>query len=541
MFISRQRARHTGATALFVLTAAAFTSPTAEAAPPRAPTVSTTTSAPQPEGPDVDVPYATDTNDPVVTALATEAGGLTSEQVAARASATGPSVARAQADLELAAARVDETRFRYTPQLGLEASYTRVSRAPVDFDTGGFAVGALSPGLVTTGPCPGNPGATCVLDSGGQPVAAQDAVAINDPPLNFFAFTASLGVPLVDYFTAVMPSVKANELAADGARHAREAERLTVEADARTAYYNWLRSKAQVAVAEASLARSQARLVDAQATFDAGLNAPADVMRIDALVARTESALIESRAAERVARRNLAVLMGEGDAERLDYAVGEDVLDVGSRVDDLGRLPNLIDEAHAARLELRAVGANKDAVERSLQATRAPYYPSVIAFGEATMANPNQRFFPLRDEWNGSWAAGVRLQWFLDAALLVKPRVDQQRAQMRALEADREQLRRIVTLQVTQAYEDRGRAIASLDTNRRAVEAAAEGYRVASALYRVGEATATDIIEAELDQTNARLADVNNRISVHESTVRLRYAVGRLRPAAGESVAGSAQ
>jgi len=504
-----------------------------ETSPPAGPVRS-----PAPEGPrpsDAPIDELEDYEDPVSAALAPQPGGLTADQVAARAAATGPTIERAQAELELAAARVDESRFGYTPRLGLEASYTRVSRAPVDFDTGGFSVGALNEGVLTTGPCPGNPGAQCVIDAGGIPVAAQDVSIINDPPLNFFDFTASLGIPIVDYFTAVMPSVKANRLAVDGATYARDAERLTVEVDARTAYYNWLRTQAQVAVAEASLARSESRLADTEAGFRAGINSKADVMRLDALVARTESALIESRAAERVARRNLAVLMGEGSAERLPYQVGEDVLEIEARTGDLGTLPELIASAHADRLELKAVGANRAAAEQSLQAIRASYYPSVIAFGEAKMANPNQRFFPLRNEWNGSWAAGVRLQWFLDGALLAKPRVDQQRAQVRSIQAEGENLRRLVTLQVTQAYEDRARAIGSVDTNRRATQAAAEGYRVATMLYRVGNATTTDIIEAELEQTNASLADVNNRISVHEATVRLMYASGRLSPTRGGS------
>jgi outer membrane protein TolC len=71
------------------------------------------------------------------------------------------------------------------------------------------------------------------------------------------------------------------------------------------------------------------------------------------------------------------------------------------------------------------------------------------------------------------------------------------------------------------------RARLAVDTSRRALEASQEAYRVATDLYRVGRATTTELIEAESDLLNARLAELDALIEVRVSEERLRHSSGR--------------
>jgi outer membrane protein TolC len=50
---------------------------------------------------------------------------------------------------------------------------------------------------------------------------------------------------------------------------------------------------------------------------------------------------------------------------------------------------------------------------------------------------------------------------------------------------------------------------------------------VATDLYRVGRATTTELIEAEADLLNARLAQLSARIGLRIADVRLEHAIGR--------------
>jgi len=466
--------------------------------------------------------------DPFAVALAPVAGGLTSGEVAERAVATAPAIAVAQADLEAAAAQVDQTVIQFLPQLKGEASYTRLSPVRIDFGDGA-TVGVSTPGPITTAPCPpgsGLPmGSECVVDAAGNPAGA---AAFDFPiPLNNFSLKASLGVPISDYVLRLVPGIRAAKHAARSAETFRKAEQLKVQTDAKVAYYNWVKAIAMKTVAEQSLGRSRARLADAEAQFAAGTVNKADVMRLDATVAQTESTLVDAEAFVDVAAANIATIMGEPSTPT--YAIGEDVLGPVPELADVRPLDDMVSEAMSQRYELRSLEANAEAVDYAFRANRANYFPRIDAFANAEYANPNQRFFPQQDEWNGSWAVGVSLTWIVNDTVFAVKKGKELRANQRKVEAQVEQLRRGIRLEVTQAYKDRQRAMRAIQLNERALASAEEAYRVAVDLYRYGNATTTDVLNAELGLVNATLDDISARIDARIANAKLTYASGRTR------------
>ena len=431
--------------------------------------------------------------DPVLASLALVDGGLTADEVAARAVSEGPSVEEARAQLEAAAAQLDQVRRSFTPALGLEASVARLSPVENGIPLDGATMGAL------------------------------DDFSF-DVPLEQYALKATLGVPVSDWVLRLLPGLKAGKAGKRSAAHRETAARRVVATDGKVAYYGWLRARAQVAVAEASLVRSRARLKDAEVGVKAGMMSPSDVLRVDALVARTEAALEGARAVERVARRSLAILMNV-DLDTT-FEVGEAVMTDPTDGAETQDLETMVANGLAQRPELLAVDAAIDEVQASTRAQRAAYYPRLAAFGEALYANPNTRFFPLTDEWNGSWAVGGSISWSLDVAVVNASRVRALKAQRARVDAQQEQLRRAVTAEVVRAYEELTRTLASLDANERGRVSAAEGYRVVSVRFSNGTATTTDVINAEFDQVNATLALVNNHLDLLEARARLAFAAG---------------
>lgn len=434
-----------------------------------------------------------DSKDPIARALAVAPGGLTADEAARRAVESGPSIAEARAQLREAVAQVDALRKSFTPALDLEVGYARLSKVQSGISFSDMTMGVGSDFTF-------------------------------DIPLNQYSLSATLGVPVSDWLLRLIPSLTAGKAGSRAAEYQRDAEIRLVATDAKVAYYWWLRARAQVAVGEASLERSRARLKDAQVGVNAGVMSPADVMRIDALVARTEASLEGARAVERVARRTLAVLMGE-DLDT-SYAVGEDVMSPRESSATRGDLKTAVARGLTERPELAALGATVDQAEASIKARRAEYYPRVMAFGEAIYANPNGRFFPLSDEWNGSWALGAAISWSLDAAVVNSARVEELKAGRERVSASREQFRRAVTLEIVNAYETRARAEASLDANERGKASAEEAYRVMSVRYANGTATTTDVINSEFDRVNAALATVRNLLDLLEAQARLEFATG---------------
>lgn len=466
---------------------------------------------------------------PLGKGLVPVAGGLTDDAVAERAVAASPSLQIKQEAIERAAARVDQAIVSFLPTLGVKASYSRLSKAAINFG-GGASVAAVngpSEGVapITVGDCPGGQG-QCALDPQGVPLVITPPFKIQIP-LNSYSLSANLSVPISDYILSLAPARKGTLAARESAVFARDAERVKVQTDARLAYYNWLRGVASLVVIEDSLQRTRSRLVDAENLFDAGSATRSDVLRVDALVSSQQSAIADARAFRKIAERNLAVMMNEPTRA---YDVGEDIL---APPPDLGELPtvdDLIAEAQANRLEVRSLERAVDGTHQNIRATRAQYYPRLDAFADALYANPNQRFFPLSPVWRASWSVGVQLSYTINQSLRTRAQVRELKTNKRELVLQAELMRRAIAIEVAQAYHDRERALAAIELSTRGLASSVEAYRVASENYKLGAATTNEIIAAEGEQVQAALRAVNSRIDLHVATTRLLYATGRLNP-----------
>src|SRR5262245_54113544 len=120
---------------LFIAAAvAAAPAPSAPAPPPPVVTL---------EGPAPALaPPPTELAETLKRSLSPKSGGLTADSVAERTSAVAPTVAIKEAGIERAAAKIDQTIVQFLPQISGKAGYTRLSKAAVNFGSGGAFVSA---------------------------------------------------------------------------------------------------------------------------------------------------------------------------------------------------------------------------------------------------------------------------------------------------------------------------------------------------------------------------------------------------------------
>lgn len=467
-------------------------------------------------------------DDSIAEALAPVPSGLTANQVAARAVASSDTIAVKQAELRAAAAQVDEAIASFLPQLTLSATYTRLSDLNNSLSGSGGLVGAQNAGGLFAEPCDRDgdgvtaPGELCVVDSGG----ANAGVFSLDIPtvLNNYALKARLGVPFSDYVLRLSQSISASRHNEKAAQLAEKAQRRRVVSDSRVAFYNWSRALGQVAVAEKSLERVRARLADAKVAFDLGTTTRADVLRLEALVAATQSAIVGAETFRDIAAAQLATMMGDGEA---DYQLGEAVTTPVSPLANASDLQSLLGEAYAHRQELQGLTEAHHSVKEGAEVVRRGQWPRLDGFAEYEYANPNQRQFPQAEKWTGTWLAGLALTWNVNDTFVARSQAARYDAQAVGLEAQRRALRRGVRLEVTQAFLEGRKASAALEAARRGAQASRAAYDVATELYRVGRATTTDVIEAESDLVSARLDLVNALIDLRVAKTQLAYAAGR--------------
>ncbi len=446
-------------------------------------------------------------------------GGLTADEVAAKAVAAAPSIEGKRADVDLAEARVNGVVNSFVPQVTLSASYTRLSDVDVQFGSGAL-VGAANAGLLGVGMCPDGSGGQCVVDSGGAPVGA---AAFDIPQvLDQFSLQAKVSVPISDYVLRTYRGLKAAKRSKRAAEVTTDAEARRVAVDARIAYYDWVRTKAQVVATEETIRSANARLEDVKLAFDAGLRTEADVKRIEALVANATSANVQARGFEELSREQLSMLMNEPVEP---WAVGEDVMT--SDGEPLGpELEAAVAEALRNRPELEALDLNDKAISDGMKTEKAGYYPRLSAFGEATYANPNQRYFPLVAEWNATWSVGLQLVYTINGPLTARQSIRELQGQRRSLNAQEESLRRGIRMEVSQAYIDHKTARGRLKLSEVSSEASDAAYEVVAIQFAEGKATATDVIEAEGQRLDSFLQAYNARIDLRVAETKLAYAMG---------------
>ena len=454
--------------------------------------------------------------DPLAT-LKAASGGLTADEVGRRAAETSVEARVRERAVDAAEARREEAEAGYWPRLTGTARYTRLSQVPpIEFGSSGAS-------LVFTPSQPNDIVAPRAL-TGTEPLLASGLPAFG-VPVNQYTLQAALTVPLSDYLFRVSQAISAATHSARAARVDEQAARLKVAAEARVGYYQWIRARGQAVVAAQALEQARAHLRDAQQMFAAGVVSRADTLRAESQVKSIE--LLQARTLNLVdlAEEQLHIVMHDPGARH--YDIGEDVTALlPARASDAS-LAHLQDEAFDHRLELRALDETAGSVRELARVSRAAQYPRLDLAGNAIYANPNQRIFPLRDKFDGTWDATVQLSWTPTDIAGARAAGRAQAAQEAQILAQREALLDGLRLEVTQAYQLQREAEVALGTTLQGLLAAEESARVRRDLFRNGKATLVEVNDAESELTRSRLEVVNAHIDARIARVRLDHAVGR--------------
>jgi outer membrane protein TolC len=345
-----------------------------------------------------------------------------------------------------------------------------------------------------------------------------------ETPENQITFQASLLVPVSDYFLRVAPARDAAGLARSAAKESVEVARQRGVADARLAYYAWVRARLGVIVAEKAAEQAKAHLADVKAALAAGTASQADLLRLESQIAKSDLLVTSSRNLSLLAEEQLKTHMHLTTATPL--RIGEDIREP-ARDGALPPLAALWAKALADRPELAAFDRAQAARERAVSVERAGYGPRLDLFANAQYSNPNPRVFPARDEFEPSWDAGAQLTWTLSDVPAAAARVRSAEARAVATRSERTLLVDRIRLEVLTARQASEEARVARDSTARGLAAAEESYRTRHLLFQNGRATAVELIDAETDLTRARLEALGARIDGRAAEVRLAYALGK--------------
>jgi outer membrane protein TolC len=457
------------------------------------------TAAPDAAGVDRDV---------VAEALAAKAGGLTADEAGRRAAKASHTARGKYAELAAASARVDQALVAYFPRLTVTATYTRLS--PVD-------------NLIVVGACRGNPTQICQ----GSPEQIEGVPLQNYRVpiyLNHYSLVGTISVPISDYVLRISQSYAAAAHAADAKKLEAKASSLQAAADAKVAFYNWTSALGQLVVAQQAVAQAKSHVDAAKQLLETGRGSRADVLRLDSLHANAQQFEADARVLAQMAEAQLRTTIEARRDERLEPGVN--VMSEPS-APPAQTLEGLEKQALERRLEIRALDETRYSLKSIESNARAGYAPRVEAFGNGYYSNPNPRIIGAQDKFAFTWDAGVRVTWTINDTFTALGAVAEARAQVVVVEEQKAALRNALHIEVLQAHADTKRAAVAVEAADRGLASAEESLRVRRELFRVGRASAVDIIDADTDVTRARLNRLTARVGLLVAKTRLDHATGR--------------
>ncbi len=284
------------------------------------------------------------------------------------------------------------------------------------------------------------------------------------------------------------------------------------------AYYLLIGIEALVRVNELTLKNTQTAHDAAQRRRESGLATVADVYRTETQVAQAQLNLTRSRGEHEKARGQLAIAVG------LPVNGGLNVQKLSGlpKVREISTsLSSLLDRAKANRPDLVAAEAQARSARATANATSRAGLPSVevAALGGYNMFNDNRQAAS-----NYAMALNVRIPIF--TGFRDTYRVRQAEAQAEQAEAARDALYQQTELDVWQSYYDlqtAGGAITSTDSQ---VKSAEQTAQATLARYQAGFGSILDLTTAQLDESNARVQQIQSYLNWFTALARLNFSIG---------------
>jgi outer membrane protein TolC len=289
----------------------------------------------------------------------------------------------------------------------------------------------------------------------------------------------------------------------------------TVANEVAVAYYQVLRTRALQRIAEEAVRRADDDLEVAKKLAKGGVIEREKVLRAEVQVAQTRRALDQTEAAVGVAVAALNLAIGINVNCPTEVVAAMDIPEFTLSLCDS------LQQAVERRREFQVARRGVQVAQEGGRVARADFAPRIVA--EGSLADFQQS----APRGHADLALGfIKLEWGLFEG---GKRVGELRvadSKVRSAVAQAESISDTIAFQVTEAYRHLVAARSGIDRARPAVEQSQENYRLVGARAQRGDATPSDVIDAETALTRAQQDYLN---SIHDYLIalaRLEYAMG---------------
>lgn len=307
----------------------------------------------------------------------------------------------------------------------------------------------------------------------------------------------------------------------------RDAERISQEVvlNVKQSYYALLAAKKLVEVARKTIEQTESHLKQAEAFFRTGSKPRYDVTRAEVEVNNANLGLINAKNGVRIRTITLNNAMG------IDPGKATEIVEALPAVPVLPTLEQAQLHALQSRPDMKRMEADIAAAQARLSAEQANYLPTLSANAAYNWANGSTEMGPFlgtmfKGDVQDSWNAGIMLTLPLFQGGLTKGRVAEARANVLALEAQRDGIRQSILLEVNQAFADLESAAARVDVMEKTLQKARENLDIAQGRYKAGVGPYIEVTDAQLSSVNSETDRIQALYDYHLAIARLLKAMG---------------
>ncbi|HTY10952.1 MAG TPA: TolC family protein [Bacteroidota bacterium] len=402
-----------------------------------------------------------------------------------------------QFKLDAAAAKASETNTLALPSLKFNGVYTRLSEVPpeaVDLPANSFAPGFPPTDLSLT---------------------------LSPTILDNYSLRATLAQPL---FTGkkISGAIEAADYSARATEQDLRKDKADITYGIQEAYWVLYQAIEAKRFVDENVDQVRIHETDADNLLRQGLLTKNDLMKVQVQMSDALVRQIDAEDAVQLAMYSLNNTLGLPLQTQIE-------LSSAIRVNDRSwdAVDSLIKSAMDRRPEVLGMDARVKAGEAGLESARGSWWPQIYLVGNYSYLNPNTRYFPVVEQFKGTWDLSVSLSYDIWNWWQTGYQTAQAQAQLAQAQEGLSIVRDGVTLEVTQCYLSIEKAKERKAVSEQGVAQAEENYRIMTGKYKQGLAVNSDLRDAEVELLQAKL-------NLTQSLVNYQLAIARLTRAIGE-------
>jgi outer membrane protein TolC len=261
-------------------------------------------------------------------------------------------------------------------------------------------------------------------------------------------------------------------------------------------------------------------LNDIENFFKHGLTTNNEVLKVKVQLSNAELAAIDADNNIQMSMMSLNNLLGlpintEIELKTIAEAKRTDIPDPDK----------LVKRALENRSEIKGMEYRIKSTESAIKLARSGWYPQISLMANYYYSRPNQRIFPTKDEFKGTWDLGLNLSFDIWNWRVTSYQTEQTKVSLEQTKLTLGQIQDGIVLEVNQSYLTAIKNLEKIRISEQTVKQAEENMRVTYEKFKSGLVVNSDVIDAEVSLFQSNINYTTSLVDYILSLTKLEKAI----------------